>query len=170
MFLSAERTNGNTIDNPLFVEDIESPPASNPKTPEESESTMAERDKKEGKSEKNVVKLHHSDTMKHESSTMKKIEHGVELVFKNDKYTTPVTYEFASERKPIKSTYLKVTKRFSPQRKLWITPPRSPLTKEKYLYILTPFQRNKTTRSISPFVMEYKNRETFYMLSNGIIY
>ena len=46
-----------------------------------------------------VVNLHNSDTMAHESTTMRKIEHGIEILFKNDTYTTPVTFEFALEKK-----------------------------------------------------------------------
>ena len=48
--------------------------------------------------------------MAYASVTMRKIENGADIVFKNEKYITLVTLELPLERKKIKSMYLKVIK------------------------------------------------------------
>ena len=37
--------------------------------------------------------------MQYESETMRNVKYGLEIVFKIDRYTTPITFEFAPERK-----------------------------------------------------------------------
>ena len=87
---SEEITKDITIGNPLFTEDTEPPPEPNATISKESARTTAEKDKK-SKSEEIFVNLHPSNIIKHESAIMRKIEHGSEIIFKNKKYTTPVT-------------------------------------------------------------------------------
>ena len=64
-------------------------------TPKEPVPKTAEKNIKEGKNEDIFVNLHPSENMKHESALMRKIEHGAEILSKNNKYITPVTFEFA---------------------------------------------------------------------------
>ena len=96
MDFSTEITTANTIDTPLFTENAESPPKLNDTIPKESTSTTAEKNKKERKSEEFLVNLHSSDTNKNKSAITRTIKHGVEIVFKNNRYTktTSVTFEF----------------------------------------------------------------------------
>lgn len=37
--------------------------------------------------------------MDYESETMRKVKYGLEIVFKIDRYATPITFKFVSERK-----------------------------------------------------------------------
>ena len=83
--LSTDITTANTIDTPLFVKNAESPPEPNDIIPKEPTPTTAEKNKKERKSEKMFVNLHSCDTNKNESTIMRTIEHGEEIVFKNNR-------------------------------------------------------------------------------------
>ena len=83
--LSTEITTANTIDTPLFAKIAESPPEPNDIIPKEPTPTTAEKNKKERKSEEMFVNLHSCDTNKNESTIMRTIEHGAEIVFKNNR-------------------------------------------------------------------------------------
>ena len=99
MNFSTENTTASAIDIPLFVETAEPLLESKDTTPNETTPTTAEKNKKKGKSEEIIVKLHPSDNTKHESAIMRNIEHGENIVFKTNRKTIPVTFEFAPARK-----------------------------------------------------------------------
>ena len=80
------------------MEDEESPPPSNAKTPESFEPTTAENYEKEEKREE-LLSIFKTLTQWSMKMQPWEIEHGSEIVFKNDKYTTYVTFEFVPERK-----------------------------------------------------------------------
>ena len=103
MDVPTESTNDNTITTLLFKEDTESP--------EEFTPTIAEKDKEEDKREELIVNLHNSDTIAHKSSVMRKIEFIAEIVFNNDKYTTPVIFEITPERKINQINVFKIHKK-----------------------------------------------------------
>ena len=84
IYISTLSTNDNTIDTLLFAEDEEFPPDPNAKNPEAFLPPTTEKDDEEGKSEEIDVNTHNSDTMAHESAEIRKIQYGVEIVFKND--------------------------------------------------------------------------------------
>ena len=50
--------------------------------------------------------------MTNQTPLMKKIEHGADIIFKINKYTTPITFEFKNKKK---STYSIITRRSSKQ-------------------------------------------------------
>ena len=60
---------------------------------------MAEKNKKERKGKDFFVNIHSSENNKNESAIIRTIEYGGEIVFKNNRYTTPVIFEFSPIRK-----------------------------------------------------------------------
>ena len=93
MEISADITNNITIETPLLAEDAEIPNKSIDSILNNSNLTTVEKYKKERKNEKISINLHSTDN-NHDDAIKRTIEHGAEIVFKNDKYTTPVTFEF----------------------------------------------------------------------------
>ena len=98
MDISADITTNITIDTPFLAEDVETSNEpidsilNNPNT------TMVEKNKKERKNEKIAINLHSTDN-KIDDTIKKIIEHGAEILFKNDRYTTLVTFEFYPEKR-----------------------------------------------------------------------
>ena len=111
MEISADITNNITIDTPLLVEDAETPNEPIDSILNNPNATTAEKIKKERKNENISINLHSTDN-KNDDAIKRTIEHGAEIVFKNVRYTTPVTFEFYPA---IKLTYLRVTRRYSLQ-------------------------------------------------------
>ena len=109
--ISADITNNITIDTPLLAEDTEIPNKSIDSILNNPTSTTAEKYKKERKNEKISINLHSTDN-KNDDVIKRIIEHGAEIVFKNVRYTTPVTFEFYPA---IKLTYLRVIRSYSLQ-------------------------------------------------------
>ena len=103
IYITAESTNGNTIDTLLFVEVVEFLLVANAKNPEAITPIMAEKDKKikRRKISVIVVNLHISDTMEYESLFTRKIEYGIETVFNNYKCITSIIFEFALKKNQI---------------------------------------------------------------------
>ena len=99
MEISTDITNNITIDTPLLAEDAETPKEPIDSILNNPNSTTAEKNKKERMNEKISINLHSTDN-KHDDDIKRTNEHGVEIVFNNDRYTTPVTFEFY----PVKRT------------------------------------------------------------------
>ena len=93
MDISTDITNNITIDTPIFAEDAETPNKPTDSILNNLNPTTAEKNNKERKNEKNSINLHSTDN-KNAGTIKRAIEDGAEIVFKNDKYTTPVTFEF----------------------------------------------------------------------------
>ena len=93
MEISTGITNNITIDTPLLAEDTETPNEPIGSIFNNPNATTAEKIKKERKNENISINLHPTNS-KHDDAIKKTIEHGAEIVFKNDRYTTPVTFEF----------------------------------------------------------------------------
>ena len=93
MNISADITNNITIDTPLLAEDAEIPNEPTDSILNDHNPTTAEKNKKERKNEKISINLHSTDN-KHDDAIKRTIKHGAEIVFKNNRHTTPVTYEF----------------------------------------------------------------------------
>ena len=83
----------------MILEGVGFPAAFNTTTPNETAPTTAKKDKKKGKVEEMVLNLHPSNTVKHKSAIMRDVQYEAEIVFKNDKYIIPVTFELSPERK-----------------------------------------------------------------------
>ena len=93
MDISAETTTNITIDTQLLPEDTETPNESIDSILNDPNAPKAEKNKKERKNENISINLHSTDN-KNDDAITRTIEHGAEIVFKNDRYTTPVTFEF----------------------------------------------------------------------------
>ena len=91
MDISTDITNIITIDTPLFAEGTETPNEPIDSTLSNPNPTTAEKNKKERRNEKISINLHSTDN-KNDDAIKITMEHGTEIVFKNDKYTTPVTF------------------------------------------------------------------------------
>ena len=83
---------------PPFAEDAETPKESTDSTPTKPNTTTAEKNGKECRNKEISINLHSNDN--NNADTIKRtIEHGAEIVFKNDRYITPVTFEFYPAKK-----------------------------------------------------------------------
>ena len=97
--ISADIMNNITIDNPLLAEDAETPNKPTDSILDNPNLTTAEKNKKERRNEKMSINVHSTDN-KNDDAIKRTIEHGAEIVFKNKRYTIPVTFEFY----PVKRT------------------------------------------------------------------
>ena len=93
MNISTEITNITTIDTPLFAEGAETPNEPTDITLNNPNPTTAEKNKKERRNEKMSINLHSANN-NYADAIKRTIEHGAEIVFKNNTYTTLVTIEF----------------------------------------------------------------------------
>ena len=143
----------------MFLEDAKTLPESNTTTPKEPVPKTVEKNKKEGKNEDTFVNLHPSENMKHESALMRKIEHGAEILLKNIKYITPVTFEFALTRKKNQINLFESHKKVFTTMKMMDN--TTPIITKKSLNILTYFLKDKNILIISPPTMKYKDREKY---------
>lgn len=57
-----------------------------------------------------MISFDDTEKMTNQTPLMKKIEHGADIIFKINKYTTPITFEFKNKNK---STYSIITRRSS---------------------------------------------------------
>ena len=92
--ISNETTPDITIVISLFVENSETTNDPTDSIPITSTPTTAEKNKKERKNEEIFVNLHSTDTIKNADTITRTIEHGAEILFKSDRHTTPVIFEF----------------------------------------------------------------------------
>ena len=78
MAFSTKSTTANTIDTPIFAKYAESPPKPNDTKPT---TTTAEKNKKGRKSKEMFVNINSSDNNKNESTIIRTIEYGGEIIF-----------------------------------------------------------------------------------------
>ena len=140
--ISADITNNITIDTPLLAEDAEIPNKSIDSILNNSNSTTAEKYKKERKNEKISINLHSTDN-KNDDAIKRTIEHGAEIVFKNDRYTTPVTFEFYPAKRTNQINVFESHKKVFAAMKMMDNTTKIITKKEQSSTTQTPFQRDK---------------------------
>jgi len=142
MDISTESTTGTAIDTPLFVEDAETSNEPSDSTPNKSNPTTAAKNKKERRNEEISINLHSTDNKKADA-IKRTIEHGAEIVFKNDIYTIPVTFEFYPAKRPNQINVFESHKKVFATTKMMDNTTKIITKKEKLSTIQTPSQRDK---------------------------
>ena len=144
MDISTETTTNITIDTPPLPEDAETPKESIDSILNNPNATTAEKNKKERKNENISINLHSTDN-KNDDAITRTIEHGAEIVFKNDRYTTPVTFEFYPAKRTNQINVFESHKKVFAAMKMIDNTTKIITKKEKLSTIQTPSQRDKYT-------------------------
>ena len=159
MDFSTENTNDITINISLLTGNVATSSEPNDHIPEEPTPTTAEKHEKERKSEKSFVNLHSSNTTKTENSIMITVEHDAKIVFKNNMYITPVTFEFYSVKKTNQINVFESHKKVFAAMKKMETPQRSLQKRKKDSNIQTPSQKVKYICNNYQSSTKYNDRE-----------
>ena len=139
----------------MILEGVGFPAAFNTTTPNETAPTTAKKDKKKGKVEEMVLNLHPSNTVKHKSAIMRDVQYEAEIVFKNDKYIIPVTFELSPERKTNQIIVFESHRKVFTATKMIDNINMILTEKKSFLSTLSPLPRDENTCSIySPTITE----------------
>ena len=142
MDISVEITNNTTIDTPLLAEDTKIPNELTDSILNNPNPTTAEKNKKERKNEKISINLHSTDN-KNDDAIKRTIEHGAEIVFKSDRCTTLVTFEFYPAKRTDQINVFESHKKVFAAMKMMDNTTKIITKKEQSSTTQTPFQRDK---------------------------
>ena len=92
---------------------------------------------------------------------MRKISHGAKIVLQNNRYTTPVTFEFVPARKMNQSNVFESYKKVFAVIKMIDNTTKIITKKGKLSNIPNPSLKDKNISSIYPLTMKYIDRGTF---------